>query len=92
MHAVAHLEPTECHMSDNLVLASEAEPPRWMSFVVVNDRVPRANQQCARCGGKIEKGYIRRSQTGLVYCDTQCFPGLTKNPLAAFVSRTRNVS
>jgi ribosomal protein L24E len=44
-------------------------------FVVVNDRVPRANAECALCGSKIEKGYVRESQTRLLYCDTRCFGG-----------------
>jgi hypothetical protein len=44
-------------------------------FVIVNDRVPRANAECALCGSKIEKCYVRESQTRLLYCDTQCFGG-----------------
>jgi hypothetical protein len=27
------------------------------------------------CGGIVEKGYVRDSQTRLIYCDTQCFAG-----------------
>jgi hypothetical protein len=49
--------------------------PQAIRFVLVNNRVPRADQQCALCGGLIEKGYIRDSQTRLIYCDTQCFAG-----------------
>ncbi|MBO0759183.1 MAG: hypothetical protein J2P54_25360, partial [Bradyrhizobiaceae bacterium] len=33
---------------------------------------PRTDQQCALCGGIVEKGYVRDSQTRLIYCDTQC--------------------
>jgi hypothetical protein len=42
-------------------------------FVIVNDRVPRVNAECALCGSKIEKCYVRESQTRLLYCDTQCY-------------------
>jgi hypothetical protein len=44
-------------------------------FVLVNDRVPRTNEHCALCGGIVEKGYVRDSQTRLIYCDPQCFAG-----------------
>ena len=43
-------------------------------FVLVNNRVPRTDRHCAHCGRIIEKGYVRDSQTRLLYCDTQCFP------------------
>ena len=49
--------------------------PQAIRFVLVNNRVPRMRQHCALCGGLIEKGYVRDSQTRLIYCDTQCFPG-----------------
>jgi hypothetical protein len=48
---------------------------RRTRFVLVNDRVPRGDADCALCGSKIEKGYVRESQTRLFYCDTQCFAG-----------------
>ena len=51
-------------------------------FVLVNDRVPRAGAECALCCTKIEKSYVRESQTRLLYSDTQCFAGhaiATKN-------------
>jgi hypothetical protein len=43
-------------------------------FVLVNDRVPRTDGHCALCGSIIEKGYVRYSQTRLIYCDTKCLP------------------
>ena len=49
--------------------------PKAIRFVLVNNRVPRTDQRCALCGGLIEKGYVRDSQTRLIYCDTQCFAG-----------------
>jgi len=51
--------------------------PQAIRFVLVNNRVPRTGQHCALCGGLIEKGYVRDSQTRLIYCDTQCFAGWT---------------
>ena len=46
-------------------------------FVLINNRVPHTDERCALCGGLIEKGYVRDSQTRLIYCDTQCFAGGT---------------
>jgi hypothetical protein len=60
---------------------------RAIRFVVVNNRVPRTDQHCALCGCLLEKGYIRDSQTRLIYCDTRCFGGWAHE--AAPVSKTR---
>jgi hypothetical protein len=49
--------------------------PYRTRFVLVNDCVPRADEHCALCGGIVEKGYVRDSQTPLIYCDRQCFAG-----------------
>ncbi len=59
-----------------------------VSFVLVNDRFPRADPDCALCGCKIAKGYVRESQTRLLYCDTQCFAGHA----IAMQNRARHVS
>jgi hypothetical protein len=59
--------------------------PQAIRFVLVNNRVPRTAQQCALCGGLIEKGYVRDSRTRLIYCDAQCFAGWA----AASVAKTR---
>jgi hypothetical protein len=45
----------------------------WIRFVVVNERVPRADEPCALCSRIVENGYVRDSQTRLIYCDAQCF-------------------
>jgi len=60
---------------------------RRTRFVLVNDRVPREHADCALCGGKIEKGYVRELQTRLFYCDLQCFAGHA----IAIKNRVRNV-
>jgi hypothetical protein len=57
-------------LSINLTLATSAT-----RFVLVNNRVPRMGGNCALCGGIVEQGYVRDSQTRLIYCDTQCFAG-----------------
>jgi hypothetical protein len=70
-------------MSTNLTLAKGGRPHRtW--FVLVNNRVPRTGDRCALCGGIVEQGYVRDSQTRRIYCDSQCFAGGAYNasPLA----------
>jgi len=48
---------------------------RGIRFVLVNDRVPREDEDCALCGCKIGTGYVRESQRRAFYCGTQCFAG-----------------
>jgi hypothetical protein len=50
-------------------------PLHQTQFVIVNDRLPRTDEHCALCGGRIEKAYVRDSRTRLIYCDKQCFSG-----------------
>ena len=80
--------PYEFRMSTNQTNASAGGFLRWTRFVLVNDRVPRANADCALCCRKIEKGYVREPQTRLLYCDMQCFAG---HPIA-IENRERKVS
>jgi hypothetical protein len=61
-------------------------------FVLVNDRVPRTDGHCALCGWIVEKGYVRDSQTRLIYCDTLCFPGETAMATPVLKNLTRKVS
>ena len=65
----------EIRVSADLTHTSMGGFLRRTRFVLVNDRVPRGDADCALCGTKIEKGYVRESQTRLFYCDTQCFAG-----------------
>jgi ribosomal protein L24E len=58
-----------------LTFAATRRFQQRIRFVLVNDRVPRRDENCALCGSKVEKGYVRESQTHLFYCDTQCFAG-----------------
>ena len=62
-------------MSANLTHTNIGKFLHRTRFVLVNDRDPRRDADCALCGSKIEKGYVRESQTRLFCCDTQCFVG-----------------
>ena len=80
--------PMEFRMSTHQTNGSAGRFLRWTRFVLVNDRVPRANADCALCCRKIKKGYVRESQTRLLYCNMQCFAG---HPIA-IENRERKVS
>jgi hypothetical protein len=83
-------EPMVFSMNTNSTFASAGEFQLRARFVLVN--VPRANAHCALCCRKIEKGYVRESQTRLLYCDTQCFTGHTKMAVLAIENVARRVS
>ena len=61
-------------------------------FVLVNGRVPRADQRCALCGAIVDKGYVRDSRTRVIYCDTQCLAGGVRIATPAIKNRQRKVS
>jgi hypothetical protein len=65
--------------------------PKWIRFVVVNNRVPSTDEHCALCGGLIEKDYVRDSLTRLIYCDTQCFAGWAHQAAPVVKNRGRKV-
>ena len=44
-----------------------------LRFVLVNERSPRVDASCAACRAWIDRGYVRDTQTRLLYCDAQCF-------------------
>jgi hypothetical protein len=48
---------------------------RRARFILVNDRLPHTDERCGMCGGILDQGYIRDSDTRLIYCDTRCFAG-----------------
>jgi hypothetical protein len=78
-------------VSPNLACASGSRHggPR---FVLINNRTPRADAQCALCGGKIADSYVRETQTRVFYCDTQCFAGRAKVTTFDVEKRGREVS
>ncbi len=78
-------------MSTNPSFAADRLPYRTR-FVLVNDRVPRTNEHCALCGGIVEKGYVRDSQSRLIYCDPQCFAGGSHMAKSLVTDRGRKVS
>jgi hypothetical protein len=61
-------------------------------FILVNDRVPRTHEHCALCGGMVEKGYVRDSQTRLIYCDRQCLAGGSYTTKSLIDDRDRKMS
>jgi hypothetical protein len=65
---------------------------RRMRFVLVNERIPRANACCALCCASIERGYVRDQHTRLLYCDAQCFAEHEKTAMPATVRNARKVS
>jgi hypothetical protein len=82
----------EFYMNTNPAFASTGEFLLRTRFVLVNDRVPRADAHCALCCRKIDKGYVRESQTRLLYCDTQCFAGHANMAMSAITELARKVS
>ena len=66
--------------------------PQAVRFIVVNNRVPCADQHCALCGSLIENGYVRDSQTRLIYCDTQCIEGWSHEAVRGFKNSGRKAS
>jgi hypothetical protein len=66
--------------------------PQGIRFVLVNNRVPSTGERCALCGGFIKKGYVRDSQTRLIYCDAQCFAGGGHIAVSIGKNRERKVS
>ena len=78
-------------MGIDLTLAT-SRFPQAVRFVLVNNRVPRADQHCTLCGGLVEKGYVRDSRTRLIYCDTQCFAGGASITMFGIKHRERKVS
>jgi len=78
-------------MSTDPSFAADRLPYRTR-FVLVNDRVPRTDEHCALCGQIVEKGYVRDSQTRLIYCDPQCFAGGSHMTKSVIKDRRRKVS
>lgn len=66
-------------MSTVDIFRSPAQRVTAFRFVLVNNRVPCVKTECALCGTKIERSYLRELQTGLVYCDPQCPAGCQRN-------------
>jgi len=80
-----------CNMNTDLGYAT-VRFSRAIRFILVNNRVPRADQHCASCNRLMERGYVRDSQTRLAYCDTQCFGGWAYETIPVVKSRGRKVS
>ena len=79
-------------MSTQVKSSSPKRFPSRTKFVLVNDRVPRTDAYCALCCEPIEQGYVRETQTRLLYCDVQCFAGHEKLAMLSLEKRARQVS
>ena len=79
-------------MSIHPTFASPERFPTHTRFILVNDRVPRAQAYCAQCCKTIEQGYVREPQTRLLYCDAVCFAGHEEPATLAIEHRARQVS
>jgi len=66
--------------------------PARARFVLVRDRVPRTDGNCAHCCAKIESGYVREPQTRLVYCNLTCFADHGKTATSVLVNHARRAS
>jgi hypothetical protein len=75
------------NMGTDLTTFATGRFPQAVRFVLVNNRVPRAE-----CGGLVEKGYVRDSRTRFIYCDTQCFAGGARMALPIVKNCGRKVS
>jgi hypothetical protein len=56
-------------------------------FVLVNERIPRSQADCATCRARIERGYVRDPQTRDVYCNPACFGEHERMSMPAIVTR-----
>ena len=79
-------------MSTDRTFARTAPLPGQTRFVLVNDRVPRADAYYTLCCEKIEQAYVRATQTRLYYCDARCFAGHEKMAMLVIERCARKVS
>src|SRR5260370_5731861 len=78
-----HAEPiagVEGLVADDGIIIGAGTRSGRITFVLVNDRVPRTDQRCALCSRIVDKGYVRDLQTRLIYCDILCLLGWSHTP------------
>jgi len=44
-----------------------------MKFIWVNGRTPSSQSACAVCSRSIKAAYLRHIETGLLFCDCDCY-------------------
>ena len=44
-----------------------------MKFIRVNGRAPSSQSACAVCSRSIKAAYLRHIETGLLFCDCDCY-------------------
>lgn len=63
-----------------------------LRFIVVNDRIPRADAHCALCCTNITGSYVREIGTKFCYCSRGCFLGHSKLGQLVIEHRARAAS
>jgi len=56
-----------------------------MRFVLVNGRTPCPQTFCLLCCEPIGAGYLREIETGLPFCDDNCYRAYSRNPVLALL-------
>ena len=82
----------EAQMNNSPRFANIARCSAQIRFILVNDRAPRTDTACALCSLKIKNEYVRAPQTGLIYCDVQCFAEHESMTMLSFSDDMRKVS
>jgi hypothetical protein len=65
--------------------------PDMLRFILVNDRMPRADVHCALCCTKIAASYVREINTRFYYCSRGCFASHTRLGQLVLEHRSRAV-
>lgn len=60
-----------------------------MRFVLVNSRTPSPQSFCAFCCRTIAASYLREIETGLTYCDDECYAEHCEDALQAIEDYAR---
>jgi hypothetical protein len=60
-----------------------------MKFVLVNDRSPRLQVRCVKCGRPIETNYLREFGTDLIYCNHNCYAEHCQSAFLVLESRAK---
>ena len=78
--------------ASSLILASKNTLRGSIRYVLVNERVPRADEHCALCGAMFRTGYARDFHTCSLFCNNRCFAGNAKIATSSTQTGTRKVS
>jgi len=74
------------------MVENSARFPSRAKFILVNDRIPRADAACFMCCCPIGQGYVRDARTRLLFCSSECFAVHETPATLAVGRRTRQAS